>query len=90
MSPRVCLSTGGGAASLAVIVASLALGKSALKVSRLHLHGTDAVETGAYLTRFPGFRTHVKRELPIFWRAGQGSMQGSLRALCIPIFLGKI
>ena len=60
---------------MVVIVASLALGKSTLKVSRLHLHGTDAVETGAYLTRFPGFRTHVKRELPIFWRAGQGSLR---------------
>ena len=67
---------------MAVIVASLALGKSALKVSRLHLHGTDAVETGAYLTRFPGFRTHVKRES--FPSSGE-----ALSVLCIPIFLGK-
>ena len=75
MSPD--LYTGGGAASLAVLVASLALGKSALE-SIAYSFVVLTVETGACLARFPG----MKRELPIFWMA--------LSVLCIPIFLGKI
>ena len=71
------VSTGGGAASLAVIVASLALGKSALE-SVAYAFMVLTVETGACLTRFPD----MKRGLPIFWMA--------LSVLCIPIFLGKI
>ena len=74
MSPH--LYTGGGAASLAVLVASLALGKSALE-SIAYTFMVLTFETGACLTRFPG----MKRELPIFWMA--------LSVLCIPIFLGK-
>ena len=75
MSPD--LYTGGGAASLAVLVASLALGKSALE-SIAYAFMVLTFETGACLARFPG----MKRELPIFWMV--------LSVLCIPIFLGKI
>ena len=68
---------------MVVIVASLALGKSTLKVSRLHTFMvlTRLRRDGAYLTRFPGFRTHVKRES--FPSSGE-----ALSVLCIPIFLG--